>query len=98
MSPIRILTIITLATAAILCIALSILMANGAAPHLMFNRWSDLCMLLMGFALAAMAILTAYEESNIERRYRQYQRMRQLDQKLWDAAHNPKALRALERQ
>ena len=98
MSPIRILTIISLSIAAILCIALSILMAHGAIPQLMFNRWSDLCMMLLGFALAGMAILTAFEESNHERNYRQLKRMRQLDQKLWDAAHNTKALRALERQ
>ena len=98
MSPIRILTIVTLWAAALLCIALAILMSQGAMPQLMFNRWSDLCMLLMAFALAAMAILAAFEESNIERNYRQLKRMRQLDQKLWDAAHNTKALRALERQ
>lgn len=98
MSPIRILTIVSLSIAAILCIALSILMSQGAAPQLMFNHWSDLCMLLGGFSFAGMAILTAFEESNIERNYRQLKRMRQLDQKLWDAAHNTKALRALERQ
>lgn len=98
MSTIRILSLIGLVLAAILCIALSILMSQGAAPQLMFNHWSDLCMLLSGFALAGMALLAAFEESSIERNYRQHQRMIQLDQKLWDAAHNTKALRALERQ
>lgn len=98
MSPIRILSTILLSIAGVLCIALSILMSQGALPHLMFNRWSDLCMLLFGFSLAFMALLAAFEESSIERNYRHHQRMVHLDQKLWDTVHNPKALRALERQ
>lgn len=96
MSPIRVLSIILLSLTAVFSIAVSILMNQGAMH--MFNAWSDLCALLFGLLCAAMAIMAAYEESNIERNYRAYQRMVQLDQHLWDTTHNTKALQALERQ
>lgn len=65
MSSIRILSLIGLVLAAILCTILSILMAQGALPGLIFNRWSDLCMLLAAFAFASMALLAAFEESHL---------------------------------